>query len=98
MFKDRPNLESSGENQDLDNIQYDVNEGEREDIVLNSEITDELIPEFFINSIDYILHLINRLFSRIFDLADFPPPWCYFVIVKLFKKGDVNKPDSYRGL
>ena len=33
-----------------------------------------------------------------FDSADFPTPWCYSVIVTLSKKGDVNIPDSYRGI
>ena len=60
--------------------------------------TDELIPEFLIKSIDNILPLINRLFNRIFDTADFPTSWCYSVIVTLYKKGDANIPDNYRGI
>lgn len=117
MFQDKSNLESNSENQGLDDIQYAVTEGELEDIVFNSEITDEdilksinsmkcgksagideLVPEFFLISINYILLIINRLFNRIFDAAEFPSPWCYSVIVTLFKKGDVNIPDSYRGI
>ena len=115
LFKDRPNHENNTEN--IDDIEYDITEGELEDVVFNSEITDEeilksvkslkcgtsagtdeLIPEFFIKSIDNILPLINRLFNRIFDTADFPTSWCYSVIVTLYKKGDANIPDNYRGI
>ena len=115
MFKDRPNPENNTEN--IDDIEYDIIEGELEDIVFNSEITDEeilksvkslkrgtsaetdeLIPEFFIKSVDTILLLINSLFNRIFDTADFPTSWCNSVIVTLYKKGDANIPDNYRGI
>ena len=32
---------------------------------------DDLIPEFFINSIDIIIPLLNQFFNRIFDRADY---------------------------
>ena len=41
LFKDRPNHENITEN--IDDIEYDITEGELEDIVFNSEITDEEI-------------------------------------------------------
>ena len=44
---------------------------------------DDLIPEFFINSIDNIIPLLNKFFNRIFDHVDYPEPWSYSIIVLL---------------
>ena len=114
-------------NENIDNImhedeiedvfQYDLTENELEDIIFNSEITneevlksiqalkcgksagtDEIIPEFFIHSVDNILPLLNRFFNRMFDKAEFPNSWCNSIIVTLYKKGDANSPDNYRGI
>ena len=59
---------------------------------------DYLIPEFFINSIDIIIPLLNKFFNRIFDHADYPEPWSYSIIVSLLKKGNANDPNNYRGI
>ena len=47
LIKERPNLENTDENQDLDNILYYVTEVELDDIVFNSDITDEEILKVF---------------------------------------------------
>ena len=59
---------------------------------------DDIIPEFFINSVETILPLLNKFFNRIFDRAEYPEPWCYSIIVSILKKGDANDPDNYRGI
>ena len=59
---------------------------------------DDLIPEFFINSIDIILPLLNKFFNRIFDNADYPEHWSRSIIVSILKKGNANDPDNYRGI
>ena len=59
---------------------------------------DELIPEFFIHSIDFILPLINSLFKRIFDTGNIPSAWGLSILVTLFKKGNRNNPGDYRGI
>ena len=59
---------------------------------------DDLIPEFFINSIDIIIPLLNKFFNRIFDHADYPEPWSYSIIVSILKKGNANDPNNYRGI
>ena len=59
---------------------------------------DELITEFFIYSIEHILPIINCLFNRIFNSGDFPPSWGHSILVTLFKKGDINDPNNYRGI
>lgn len=100
-----------------DDVIYDATENELEDIIFNSEITneeivkavqalkrgkssgeDELIPEFFIHSMDLILPIVNPLFNRIFNTGDYPPSWGRSILVTLFKKGDINNPNDYRGI
>ena len=98
-------------------MEYDITVNELQDIIFNSEVTDEeiikaiqalkrgksgggdeLIPELFICPIDLILPIINCLFNRIFNTGDFPPSWEVSILVTLFKKGDINNPNNYRGI
>lgn len=94
-------------------IDYDICESDLEDIIFTSDITDEeiiktvsalkrgkssgedeLIPEFFVNSLDLILAIMNRLINT----GEFPPSWGLSILVTLFKKGNVNNPNKYRGI
>ena len=59
---------------------------------------DELITEFFIHSIDFILPLINSLFNRIFDTGNILSASGLSILVTLFKKGNPNNPGDYRGI
>ena len=118
LFKENNITDESYQDEiEHNDINYDIEESELEDVIFNSEITneeilkaiqslkrgksariDELIPEFFIYSVDVLLPLLYRFFNRIFDTADFPEQWCYSVIVTIFKKGSVNVPDNYGGI
>lgn len=59
---------------------------------------DGIIPEFFINGIDLFIHILTRLFNRLFNTGEFPAQWNYATIVTIYKKGDVNDPGNYRGI
>ena len=52
----------------------------------------------FINSVDLILPLIQKLFNRIFDSIEFPESRGYVILVTLFMNGNVNNPNNYRGI
>ena len=58
---------------------------------------DGLFAEFFKQSIDVILPLLNSLFNRLFLSGMFPESWSKSVITPLYKKG-VNNPEHFRGL
>ena len=49
-------------------------------------------------NLELILPLINSFFNRIFNSGDFPPSWGQSILVTLFKKGDTNDPNNYRGI
>ena len=59
---------------------------------------DSLIPEFFMESIDILLTVLNKLFNRLFQSGYFPPCWSQSIIVPLHKRGDINCTDNYRGI
>ena len=59
---------------------------------------DGLLPEFFMESIDILLPVLNKLFNRLFQSGYFPPCWSQSIIVPLHKKGDINCTDNYRGI
>ncbi|XP_053372762.1 uncharacterized protein LOC128546354 [Mercenaria mercenaria] len=59
---------------------------------------DELIPEFFLESIESLLCIIIKLFNRIFSDGIYPEQWCESIVVPIYKKGNRNVPDNYRGI
>ncbi|MEW8547342.1 MAG: reverse transcriptase family protein, partial [Candidatus Thiodiazotropha sp.] len=59
---------------------------------------DGLLPEFFIESIEILLPILNKLFNRLFQSGYFPSCWSQSIIVPLHKKGDINCTDNYRGI
>jgi hypothetical protein len=59
---------------------------------------DCILPEFFIYGIDSFIHVLVKLFNRLFVTKEYPASWCESLIVVLHKKGDVNSTDNYRGI
>ena len=59
---------------------------------------DGLIGEFFKNSGDVVVNFLVKLFNVLFDSGVFPSDWTESIIMPLFKKGDVNDPNNYRGI
>jgi hypothetical protein len=45
-----------------------------------------------------IVPFLTKLFNKLYDSRQFPSAWCKSVIIPLFKKGDENNPDNYRGI
>ena len=59
---------------------------------------DGLFAELFKQSIDVILPLLSSLFNRLFSSGMFQESWSKSVIIPLYKKGDVNNPENFRGI
>ena len=59
---------------------------------------DNIINEYFIEFSDSLIPLLNTLFNKIFSSGIFPKAWSNCVIVPIFKKGDANDPNNYRGI
>ena len=45
-----------------------------------------------------IIEFLFKLFNNMFTIGYFPLRWAVAIVVPLHKKGDVNKPDNYRGI
>ena len=58
------------------------------------KVVSELLKHGNSTVMDYLLALFNTLFNR----GMFPLDWAKSIIVPIFKKGDANKPDNYRGI
>ena len=47
---------------------------------------------------DSVLDFLVLVFNKLFETATFPVEWSKSIIVPIYKKGDANNPDNYRGI
>lgn len=59
---------------------------------------DNICGEFLKNAEDLVVPFLTNLFNKIYETSTFPTDWCKSVIIPLFKKGDAEQPDNYRGI
>ena len=60
---------------------------------------DGIIGEMLKNSGTYVIDFfVNFLFNALFKKGNFPTKWTESTVFPLFKKGDVNNPNNYRGI
>ena len=59
---------------------------------------DGIINEFMKNSTSLVKDTMLKLFNTILDSGIFPSQWAIGEIVPVFKKGDINDPNCYRGI
>jgi hypothetical protein len=57
-------------------------------------IVGELFKNYSTNVIDFFVNLFNELY----DTGVYPENWTHSIIQPLFKKGDTNNPNNYRGI
>ena len=87
-----------------DNIlDSDINFKEVDDVVKKLKCNkacgiDNVIGELFSNSFDIIYPFVLKLFNVIFSTGIYPESWCTGVISPIFKKGNKDIADNYRGI
>ncbi|MCB4763941.1 MAG: reverse transcriptase family protein, partial [Sulfurovum sp.] len=59
---------------------------------------DGLSSEFFRYSAPCVLHFLTEYFNKLFNTGTFPSEWSESIILPIYKKGDVNSPNNYRGI
>ena len=59
---------------------------------------DGMIGEFFKFSSEIISDYLVALSNHLFDNGFYPDDWCESIILPLFKKGNFNDPNNYRGI
>ena len=63
-----------------------------------SSAEDNIINEMFMKCRDVMTPLLCRLFNEIYNSGFFPESWSKGCIVSIYKKGDKNDPNNYRGI
>ena len=56
------------------------------------------VADFFIDSSDFISPYLCTIFNHIYDNCIYPSEWSKGIIVPIYKKGDKNNPENYRGI
>ena len=59
---------------------------------------DSIIGEIFKYSKDQITPFMIKLFNHLFETGTFPEEWTESFILPVYKKGDINNPNNYRGI
>ena len=59
---------------------------------------DKLISEIFKFAQNYIVDFLVKLFNVLFDKGVYPDNWTESIVVPLFKKGNINDVNNYRGI
>ena len=59
---------------------------------------DNLLNEYFIEAGDILLTHMTDLFNIILDSGYFPDDWADGIIIPLFKKGNENDVNNFRGI
>ena len=59
---------------------------------------DGVVPEMLKCSGEETVDFLAKLFNKIFDSGIYPKDWSQAIVVPIFKKGDSNIPDNYRGI
>ena len=57
-----------------------------------------ILNEYLIECKDILLPLLHKVFNLILDTGYFPTRWTKAVIIPVFKKGDINDLNNYRGI
>ena len=59
---------------------------------------DGIVPEMLKVGGERIVRFLTVLFNRVFDTGIYPREWSKAIVIPIFKKGDTDKPDNYRGV
>ena len=59
---------------------------------------DEIVNEFITNGGSPLKYTLIKLFNNVFNSGYFPQAWAVGEIVPIFKKGEKDKPENYRGI
>ena len=59
---------------------------------------DNIINEYFKNATDILIEPLQMLFNKILRSGTFPSQWATGLVVPIYKKGDANETNNYRGI
>ena len=59
---------------------------------------DEISAEYLKCAENVIVPFLCKFYNKLFDFCYFPVEWSKSIIIPLFKRGDEQNPDNYRGI
>ena len=59
---------------------------------------DEIVSEMLKHADALVINYLLAYFNKLFESGIFPTEWSKSIIVPIYKKGDINRPDNYRGI
>ena len=91
-----------GSNEDYE-LDSEISESEIKDAVFSQKNgkscgLDNLCAEIFKTSYDIISPFLLKLFNRLFANGEYPKAWGEGIIVPIFKSGDTDDTQNYRGI
>ena len=90
------------ESNDSETLEGDITETEVYEVIImlkngKAPGPDPIIGEVFKNSATHVVSFLLRYFNKFFSSGLYPDDWSEAIIPPLFKKGDSDIPDNYRG-
>ena len=95
-----PNLQLNGFNEDFD-TDFTLTELSRAVYTLNNNKTpgmDSTPSEIIKASYGNISPFLLKLYNKMYNTGEYPRTWGESIIHPIFKKGDANDPQNYRGI
>lgn len=95
-----PNLQSNAFNEDFD-ADFTLTELSRAVYSQNNNKTpgmDSIPSEIIKASYDNISTFLLKLYNKMYNTGEYPRMWGESIIHPIFKKGDANDPQNYRGI
>lgn len=91
------------ENSNDEELDIEITESEMHDAVFSQNNnkapgTDGMISEIFKAAYNIIAPFLLKLYNRLFINGEYPLTWGEGIITPIFKKGDVNNAQNYRGI
>ena len=91
------------ESNDSETLEGDITETEVYEVIImlkngKAPGPDPIIGEVFKNSATHVVSFLLRYFNKFFSSGLYPNLWSEVIIQPVFKKGDPDIHDSYRGI
>ena len=101
--QENKNLNSEFQFQSNETLDSEILQNEVKTVILSlasnkSPGLDGLVSEIFKTSADLLTPFITKLFRTVFQSGSYPQSWTESYITPIFKKGDVDNTNNYRGI
>lgn len=95
--------ETNADNLFVPHLDNPIREDEVQEAIRNLKLgkaagLDNVCTEFLKYAGDVVTPFLTKLYNRLYNAGYFPVSWCTSIVIPLFKKGDADLLDNYRGI